>query len=102
MMKRIRGCRVPESGLVTIDVPPDVGDKAERALRRLGRYEAACLWCGYGYDKYSRRAEHEHFAHRCPDAPEELREHAKRRLLLGDEVGHDESAEEKDGDAETR
>jgi len=36
------------------------------------------------YDEYNPKAEDEHFAHNCPDAPEELREHAKKRLLLGD------------------
>jgi hypothetical protein len=101
MLKKTRCCRVP-TRRVTIDAPPDIGEKAERAIRQLGKYQAACIWCAYGYDEYSRKAADEHFAYNCPDAPQELRDNAKRRLLLGDEVEHDESAEEKDGDAETR
>ena len=30
------------------------------------------------------KTEDEHFAYNCPDAPEELRENARRRLLVGD------------------
>jgi hypothetical protein len=67
-----------------IEVPPDADEKIEVALGKLGTYEAACFWCGHGYEVYNRKAEDEHFAHHCPDAPEELRENAKRRLLLGD------------------
>jgi len=67
-----------------ISVPPDADQMVERALSQLGAYEAACLWCGHGYEDYNRKAEDEHFAYHCPDAPEELKENAKRRLLLGD------------------
>jgi DNA-binding transcriptional regulator/RsmH inhibitor MraZ len=80
IMKKTRGCRVSRSGLVTIDAPLDIGEKAERAVRQLGKYQAACIWCAHGYDEYSPKAEDEHFAYNCPEAPEELRDNAKRRL----------------------
>jgi hypothetical protein len=67
---------------VPIAFPPDVAEKAERAFSQLESYEAACFWCGHGYDEYTGKAEDEHFAYNCPDAPEELRENAKKRLLL--------------------
>lgn len=70
---------------VPITVPPDAEEKVERAFSQLETYEAACFWCGHGYDEYSPKAEDEHFAYNCPDAPEELRENAKRRLLFDGE-----------------
>jgi hypothetical protein len=73
-----------DAGGIPITMPPDADEKAERAFSQLETYVAACFWCGHGYDEYSRKAEAEHFAHNCPDAPEELRENAKRRLLLAD------------------
>jgi hypothetical protein len=78
----------PEGEANFISVPPDADQKVERALSQLGAYEAACLWCGHGYDEFNQKAEDEHFAHNCPDAPEELRKNAKRRLLPGE---HDKS-----------
>ncbi len=63
-----------------LDLPADADEKVERALGQLETYEAAFLWCGGGYDEYSAKAEDEHFAYYCPDAPEELKENAKRRL----------------------
>jgi hypothetical protein len=63
-----------------------------------------CFWCGHGYEKYSRKAEDEHFAYHCPDSPDELRESARKRLLVGDCKDDDSCAlvEEPDGDEETR
>jgi hypothetical protein len=69
-----------DAGGVPITFPPDVDEKAERAFQRFETYEAACLWCGHGYDKYSPKAEDEHFAFHCPDAPEELKDIARARL----------------------
>jgi hypothetical protein len=69
-------------GGVPITVPADAVEKAERAFSQLETYEAACFWCGYGYVEYTAKTEDDHFAYNCPDAPEELRENAKKRLLL--------------------
>jgi hypothetical protein len=88
-----------------LDLPSDADEKIEAAVGQLETYGAACLWCGHGYEDYSRKAEDEHFVYHCPDAPEELRENARRRLLHGDDE-HDEdscaSAEEPGSDEETR
>ena len=84
-----------------LDLPVDADETIGAALDQLEAYEAACLWCGHGYDDYSAKAEDEHFAYNCPDAPEELRELATKRLLLAD-YDSCESSEEKDGHAETR
>jgi hypothetical protein len=91
-------CAEEDAGGGPITIPADADEKAERAFSQLQTYVAACFWCGHGYDEYNTKAEDEHFAHNCPDAPEGLRENAKRRLLLGD---YDESAAEQDGHAET-
>jgi hypothetical protein len=88
-----------DAGGVPISLPLDADEKAERAFAQLQTYEAACFWCGHGYDEYNAKAEDEHFAYNCPDAPEELREHAKKRLLLGD-YDNGESAEEQDEETE--
>ncbi len=82
-----------DAGGVPITMPPDADEKAERAFSQLETYEAACFWCGHGYDEYNAKTEGEHFAHNCPDAPEELREHAKTRLLLCDYESDDASSE---------
>ena len=66
-----------------IKFPPDYDEKSGRALKQLGRYAAACLWCGHGYKEYSPELEDEHFAYHYPDAPEELREGARKRLMEG-------------------
>jgi hypothetical protein len=95
---------IQESG-VELNVPPDADEKVERALSQLETCKAACLWCGHGYDEYNAKAEDEHFAYNCPDAPEELREIAKRRLVLDNYEDDDdscESSEGQDGDAETK
>ena len=39
-----------------------------------------CLWCDHVYVDYSPTAEEQHFAHECPEPPEELREAARERL----------------------
>jgi len=98
MTKKKRFCRVPDSGLVPIDFPADFEGKAERAVRQLGKYQAVCFWCAYGYDEYTRKAEDEHFAYDCPEAPQELREDAMKRMLLG---GND-TEEGQGDDAETK
>ena len=67
-----------------IKFPPDFDEKSERALKQLGKYAAACFWCGHGYEEYTSEVEDEHFAHHCPDAPEELREGARKRLTEKD------------------
>jgi hypothetical protein len=63
-----------------LKLPADADQKVERALSQLETSEAACLWCGGGYDEYSPKAEDEHFAHHCPDAPDELKDIARARL----------------------
>jgi hypothetical protein len=65
---------------VPITFPPDVNEKAERAFQQLETYEAACFWCGHGYEDYNTKAEDEHFAYHCPDAPVELRNIARASL----------------------
>jgi hypothetical protein len=69
-----------EPGGVPIQFPADIAAKAERAAQQLEQYGAVCLWCGHGYEDYSRKSEDEHFAFHCPDAPAELRENAEKRL----------------------
>jgi hypothetical protein len=39
-----------------------------------------CLWCDHRYADYSPKIEAEHFAHHCPEAPEQLKESARARL----------------------
>jgi hypothetical protein len=80
------------AGGVPISIPADAVEKAERAFSQLETYGAACFWCGHGYEEYTAKAEDEHFAYNCPDAPEELRENAKRRLLLGDNEDDDDDS----------
>ncbi len=84
-MKKARNCRAPQFGHITINVPSDLGARAERALMQLQTCEAACLWCGHGYRQYNVDAQDEHFAYNCPEAPQALREEAKRRLSMGDQ-----------------
>ncbi len=61
-------------------LPNDWKQKTRRALRRLNKYAAVCFWCGHGYAEYSKQLEDEHFAHHCPDAPEELKKRALAAL----------------------
>jgi hypothetical protein len=42
--------------------------------------EAFCVWCSHEYAEYTAEAENQHFAHHCPEAPEELKESARARL----------------------
>jgi transketolase len=65
-----------------IQLPADAGAKIRRAVRNAKKPHmvAACLWCGFGYTEYSHQLEDEHFAHGCPNAPEELKASAKKRL----------------------
>jgi len=63
-----------------IKFPPDFNERAERALTQAKRYGAACFWCGYGYEEYSRKSEAEHIAYHCPDAPEKLKEDMRRAI----------------------
>jgi hypothetical protein len=89
------------AGGVPINFPEDTADKIKRAAEQRDSYAAVCFWCGYGYDEYTRKAENEHFAYHCPDAPEALRESAKKRLTLND-YDSCESSEGQEGDAETK
>jgi peptide subunit release factor 1 (eRF1) len=57
-----------------IRFPSDFAERAERAVEQAKKYGAACFWCGYGYDEYSRKSEAENIAYHCPEAPEELKE----------------------------
>lgn len=68
-----------------INLPPDAGAKILRAVRNAKKpgVVAACFWCGHGYTEYNHRLEDEHFANVCPNAPEELKASAKKRLLSG-------------------
>jgi hypothetical protein len=63
-----------------IEFPADFEKKADRALRQLGKYVAACLWCGHGYEDISPELQDEHFADHCPDAPKDLIESARSRV----------------------
>jgi hypothetical protein len=38
------------------------------------------MWCDHVYVEYNPTTEDQHFAHHCPDAPQELRESARNRL----------------------
>lgn len=66
-----------------LNVPADAEAKLSRAVRKARKpgVVAACLWCGRGYTQYDHRLEDEHFANVCPNAPRELRENAKKRLV---------------------
>jgi len=70
-----------------INLPADAEAKLRRAARNAKKpgIVAACLWCGYGYPKYDHRLEDEHFSNVCPNAPEELKANARKRL--GSHVG---------------
>jgi hypothetical protein len=70
----------PGEGLTRIKFPPDYKTKAKRAVKQAQKYGAACFWCGQGYEEYSRALEDEHFAHYCPEAPEQLKQIARKRI----------------------
>ncbi len=65
-----------------LNLPADAEAKMRPASRKLKKpgTVAVCLWCGYGYPKYNHEIEDEHFANACPNAPEELKANAKKRL----------------------
>jgi hypothetical protein len=65
-----------------IQLPADAGAKIRRAVRNAKKpgIVAACLWCGFGYTEYTHELEDRHFAFVCPNAPEELKASAKKRL----------------------
>jgi len=69
--------------MVKINLPADAGAKLRRAVRKAKKrgVVAACLWCGYGNQKYNHEIEDEHFANACPNAPKELKANAKKRLV---------------------
>jgi hypothetical protein len=90
----LRACPEHEHGLapdsqpvggVPIEFPHDFDEKLMRAVEQASISGAACLWCGYGYPKFSMKAQHEHLA-TCAEYPEEGREQSRKRLL---EIGHD-------------
>jgi hypothetical protein len=64
-----------------LHIPRDAKQKIKRAVQQLEIYGAVCMWCGYGYARYTPELEDEHFANHCPEAPEELKDNARRRLL---------------------
>lgn len=39
-----------------------------------------CMWCDHVYVDYTPQTEDDHFAHHCPNAPEELKKSARNRL----------------------
>jgi hypothetical protein len=41
---------------------------------------AWCLWCDHVYVDYSPTTEDQHFARHCPDAPQALKDSARKRL----------------------
>jgi hypothetical protein len=65
-----------------INFPADAAAKIRRAVRKTKKrgVVAACLWCGHGYTEYNHELADEHFANVCPNAPEELKANAKKRL----------------------
>jgi hypothetical protein len=63
-----------------IKFPPDFAERAERAVKQAHKHGAACIWCGHGYEDYSRESEAEHIAYHCPDAPEKLKEDMRRAI----------------------
>jgi hypothetical protein len=67
-----------------IKFPTDFEERSDRALRQLGKYVAACSWCGHGYEDISPELQDEHLAYHCPGAPAELKEDARRRFTEGD------------------
>src|SRR5512133_1651953 len=69
-----------EAGAVPIRFPAKLPEKLKRQTNSARCCDAYCIWCGFGYPRYSQKAEAEHFAQNCPDAPETLRENARRRL----------------------
>ena len=73
-------------------LPDDFDEKSERALKQLKKFAASCFWCGYGYKEYSSELEDEHFAYHCPDAPEELKENARKRLRDSDASAQEKTA----------
>lgn len=70
---------VKEAGAVPIHFPPDIEERVERANSQ-PRCVAWCWWCGHGYGRYTHQLEDAHFAFHCPDAPEELKQNARRSL----------------------
>jgi hypothetical protein len=99
----LRACPEHEHGLspdslpvggVPIEFPHDFDEKLMRAVDQAAISGAACLWCGYGYPKFSLKAQHKHLANECPDVPEEGREQSRKRLL---EIGHDDNDGESSG-----
>jgi hypothetical protein len=68
--------------MAKLNLPNDADAKFSRAIRNAKKpgIVGACLWCGHGYPEYSREIENEHFANVCPNAPEQLKADAKKRL----------------------
>jgi hypothetical protein len=63
-----------------IEVPSDFWGRADQVFGELEGYAAVCVWCGHGYDIFTPETEDQHFAHNCPDAPEQLKKTALARL----------------------
>lgn len=43
---------------------------------------AWCMWCAHVYVEYNSMTEDQHFAHHCPEAPQELKDSATKRLAV--------------------
>jgi hypothetical protein len=69
-----------EPGVSRIEVPSDFWQRADDVFGQLENYAAVCVWCGHGYDIFTPQTEDEHFAHDCPNAPEQLKKTALARL----------------------
>lgn len=68
------------AGGVQIQFPPDLAKRVTRGIAQGKQYAGFCIWCGHGYDRYTRKIEAEHLAYDCPNAPKKLKDDLKRRL----------------------
>lgn len=71
---------VKEAGAVEIQFPAKLPEALKEIASDSKNYVGFCLWCGHGYERYTREVVAEHFAYNCPDAPQGLKKHMKRVL----------------------
>lgn len=71
---------VQDPGAVPIEFPAVMLENLSLSNDDSKTYVGFCLWCGHGYEQYSPVLEAEHFAYHCPNAPDEHRANAKKRL----------------------
>ena len=71
---------IKEAGAVPIQFPTELSKQLKESVSASGEYVGYCVWCGHGYRKYTPKLEAEHFANYCPNAPQSIRDNAKRRL----------------------